>query len=125
MAERAKVDLPANTWGDSCQYVRWNGLLQTSSDTGEAFECPGAADRSVQLLGTLGTGGAVTIEGSNAAAPGVNDWGVLTDPQGNNLVLTSIGKVEAVSEVTRWIRPRVTAGDGTTNLDVALVARRP
>jgi hypothetical protein len=128
MAVRAKTDTPAGTYGDNAQYVSWSGLLQSSSDVGEALECPGASDRSVQLTGALGTGGVVTIQGSNKAAPATaaasTDWGDLRDAAGNTLTLDAIGQVKQVQEITRWIRPRVTAGDGATNLGVELVARR-
>lgn len=128
MAVRTKTDAKARTFGDNAQYVTWTGLLQSSSDVGEKFECPGAADRSVQLTGTLGVGGVVTMQGSNLAAPSdvasSTDWSDLTDAQGNALTLTAIGMLKQVAEVTRWLRPRVTAGDGDTSLTVTAVARR-
>lgn len=93
---------------------RWTPLLNT--DTGNPFENPGSSDRSVQVTGTFGVGGSVQIEGSN---DGTN-WSILTDPQGNNLTFTS-SKIEAVSELTRYIRPNVTAGDGSTSLTVSLL----
>lgn len=126
MAVIPKTDMPSNTWGDNCQYVRWTPLTQTGSDTGQPFECPGASDRSVQVTGTLGSGGVVRIEGSNLAQPTANaaDWFPLTDPQGNALDINAVGRGEAISEVTRWIRPRVTAGDAATSFTVDLLARR-
>lgn len=123
MATRNWTVSNVETYGDNARVVRWDGLLQSSADVGQPFEMPGSSDRSAQLLGTLGTGGAVTIEGSNFRVPGVNDWATLTDPQGNALVLNTL-RVEAVMELTRWIRPRVSAGDGATNLSIALLMRR-
>jgi hypothetical protein len=111
--------------GDVLLY-QWTGLLQSSLDVGAAVSVPALADRSVQLLGTLGTGGSVRIEGSNKAAPDEStntDWAVLTDPQGNDLNLAAL-KIEAVTEPVLWIRPRVTAGDGTTSLTVILLLRK-
>src|ERR1043165_2163120 len=111
MATRTKsISGPTSFGDDNVRVVSWSGLTQASLDDGEAFEMPGWSDRSVQVLGTLGTGGSVRIEGSNVAAPSVSDWATLTDPQGNALDITSL-KIEAISELTRWIRPRVTAGD--------------
>jgi hypothetical protein len=48
---------------------------------------------------------------------------VLTDPQGNDLNITT-AKIEAISEATRFVRPVVTAGDGTTSLTVFLMFKR-
>lgn len=97
--------------------IQWSGLLQ--GDDGEPFEMPSMSDRSVQVHGTFGAGGTLVIEGSN---DGVNYF-PLTDPQGNALSFTS-AKIEQVSEITLWLRPRVTAGDGTTSLTVTMLARR-
>lgn len=77
------------------------------------------ADRTVQVDGTFGTGGAVVLEGS---LDGTN-YQTLTDPQGNQLSFTS-ARIESVTEATVWVRPRVTAGDGTTAINVSLLVRR-
>jgi len=97
----------------------WSGLTFATTDVGAAAEFPNFADRTVQVIGTLGVGGSVRIEGSLNGT----DWVVLTDPQGNNLDITSL-KIEAISEATRYIRPNVTAGDGTTNLTVLLMCKK-
>ena len=46
----------------------------------------------------------------------------LKDPQGNALSLTAAGG-DMVSEVVTHVRPRVTAGDGSTDLTVILFFR--
>jgi hypothetical protein len=61
----------------------------------------------------------VRLEGSN---DGTN-YAALTDPQGNALDITT-AKVEQIMELTRYIRPRVTAGDGTTSLTVTVMASK-
>ena len=71
-----------------------------------------------RAVARLGSGGTLKIEGSNDGA----NWSVLTDPQGNDLSFTA-SKIETVSEITRYIRPNVTAGDGTTALTVSLFGR--
>lgn len=103
--------------GDNVRIGTWTGLTQTTSDDGEPMELPGWPDRSVQVFGTFGTGGSVRIQGSN---DGTN-WAVLTDPQGNDLNITA-AKIEAITELTRYVRPLVTAGDGTTSLSVIVLA---
>ena len=65
------------------------------------------SDRSVQVAGTFGTGGSVTLYGSN---DGTN-YIALTDPQGNAITKTAAG-VEQVMEQALTMRPQVTAGDG-------------
>jgi len=119
MATRTYTASRLQTVGDDVMVVTWAGLLQSSSDDGNAFTSPGWADRSVQVTGTLGVGGSVRIEGSN---DGTN-YAPLTDPQGNALDITTL-KIETVTELCAYIRPRITAGDGTTNLNVILLARR-
>lgn len=105
-----------DTMSQRVAVVQWASMA--NSDTGEQLELAQYPDRSVQVAGTFGTGGALVIEGSN---DGTN-WATLTDPQGNALSFSS-AKIEAVSELARYIRPRVAAGDGTTSLTVTAVMR--
>ncbi len=103
----------------------WTAMTKTTDDVGAAVEVPALADRSVQMLGTLGTGGSVRIEGSNQESPSAaaTDWHVLTDPQGNALDLNAL-KTEAITEPVLWIRPRVTAGNASTSLNVTILFRK-
>lgn len=96
--------------------VSWTGLL--NGDDGSPVQFGAFTDRSIQFVGTFGTGGTIVLEGSN---DGVN-YVALTDPQGNSISKTS-ASIEAISEATRYVRPRVTAGDGTTNLAAHLFMR--
>jgi hypothetical protein len=89
-----------------------------NGETGEGLALPNHADRSVQVSGTFGSGGSVSIEGSLDGTT----WATLTDPQGNNLAITT-AKIETVMEATLYIRPRVTAGDGTTALTITVLCR--
>lgn len=97
--------------------TQWTGLL--NGDDGNP-ESPGRlSDRSVQVSGTFGAGGSVTIQGSN---DGIN-WNTLHSPSGTSepLTFTTAGLLE-VLENTQYIRPIVTAGDGTTSLTVNLLS---
>lgn len=77
-------------------------------------------DRSVQVTGTFGDDGEITIEGSNHG--GV--YATLNDPQGNALVITT-AKIEQVLEQALLLRPRGTNGQvAVTDLDVTIIARR-
>ncbi len=77
------------------------------------------ADRSVQVVGTFGVGGTMVVEGSLDET----NFATLNDPQGVALSITS-AKVKAVSEMTTVIRPRISAGDGSTAITVTLICRR-
>lgn len=119
MATRAKALTEIKSYGEYAFTCAWTGLTNATTDVGEALEMPGFADRSIQVHGTFGTGGNCKIEGSN---DGTNYY-VLTDPQGNALDVTA-AKIEQVSEITRYIRPRISAGDGTTSLTVTMLLRK-
>ena len=117
MATRAAVPVVA---GDDARVLRyrWTGLL--NGDDGAPIEKGSYADRSVQVLGTFGAGGSISIEGSN---DGGTTWAVLKDPLGNAVTFTSAG-IKTIGDVTFQTRPHVTAGDGTTSLAVHILARK-
>lgn len=75
-------------------------------------------DKSVQVTGNFGANGNLQLQGSN---DGVN-WNVLTDPQGAALNI-SAGAIKFVAEATRYIKPVVTSGDGTTALTVTILLK--
>jgi hypothetical protein len=99
--------------------VGWTPMLNTND--GQALDTQDFPDISVQVLGTFGAAGNCKIEGCNEVTP--TNWTTLNDPQGNALDFTA-AKMEQVLEIPRWIRPRITAGDGTTSITVRLWARR-
>lgn len=103
------------TWRDRASIITWAGL--TTGDTGRPLEMTGWADRSVQITGTFG-GATLTLQGSNNGSA----WNTLTDPQGNEIVLTS-QKIEQIMEITRYIRPIVSGGSGTSINIITLVRR--
>jgi len=96
----------------------WTGLL--NGDVGEAIEAHEMGDRTVTFDGpTFGTGGMIKLRGSNDGA----NYYDMTDPQGNAISKTAAG-VEIVAERPRYMRPEVTAGDGTTSLTCRLFCVR-
>jgi hypothetical protein len=95
----------------------WTGL--DSDDSGIPISIIDYTDQTMTVFGTFGAGGSVTIQGSNNGS----NWFTLTDPQGNALTKTAAA-IELVVECPRYIRPLVTAGDGTTSLTVELLCRR-
>jgi hypothetical protein len=98
--------------------VTWTGLL--NGDTGTPVEVPAAfGDRTMQVSGTTGVGGSITLEGSNDNT----NFIALTDPQGNAVTKTAAA-MEVIEEAPRYVRPNVTAGDGSTSFTVTVWARR-
>lgn len=95
----------------------WSGLL--NGDDGQPVESFDYADASIQFNGTFGAGGTIVWEGSN---DGTNYF-TLTDPQTTPISKTAAG-LEQIAENVRYFRPRVTAGDGTTNLIATAYMRR-
>jgi len=96
--------------------IKWEGLAV--NDTGAPFRFPRHTDRSVEAKGVFGVGGACVIEGSLEVTP--TSYAQLNDADNNPLSL-SVDKIEYVRENATNIRPRVSAGDGTTLLDVYLL----
>jgi len=97
--------------------ITWAGL--DSDDSGEPVELVDYPDRTLTITGTFGAGGSISLQGSN---DGTN-WFSITDPQGNAITKTAAA-MELVVETPRYMRPIVTAGDGTTSLTVQLFCRR-
>lgn len=94
----------------------WEGLLNT--DDGSPFSDGALGDKCVHVFGTFGVGGAILVEGGNNGTT----FKTLTDPQGAAVSFTAEG-VKQIIENPKWIRPRVTGGDGTTDLDVIILSR--
>lgn len=102
----------------SVRIITWTPLTTTNQD-GSPAEWVAWGDRCVQLSGTFGTGGTIALQGSNDGS----NWFSITDPQGNAISKTSAA-IEQCTEVTRYVRPYVSAGDGTTSLTAILILRR-
>lgn len=105
----------------------WSGFA-ASGDVGTPIRIPAFPDRTVQIYGSFGTGGEITLEGSNDPRADPNNasyassvWFPLTDPQGNSIVKTAAAG-EAITELPEWVRPRASAGSGAS-IDVALYAK--
>ena len=95
------------------------------NDDGTAIRIDHVATIDVQVIGTFGVGGSVSIEGSNKDG-GTADasYFTCTDVHSNAATFTAAGG-DAIPETPKWIRPHVTAGDVSTDLDVYITVRRP
>lgn len=102
---------------DGFVIATWTGL--DADDAGAGLILGGSYELTVQATGTFGAGGNVALQGSNDGTT----WGAMPNPGG-----TTIGLGDAVPDFCairpRYVRPKVTAGDGTTDLTVTLVAQR-
>lgn len=103
------------TRGDHGHIVTWTPL--GSGDDGAPLSMVGSARRTVQVFGTFAAGSKLEIEGSN---DGTN-FALLSDDHGNELKFNAAG-ISTVAELTRHIRPRVTAGAPT--LTVVMLVRK-
>lgn len=91
-----------------------------NGDVGETLALHEYADRSVQVEGTIGAAGSVSIEGSNDKT----NFDVINDPSSTPLTFTALGKIKAVLEAVYQARPHVTAGDGATSITVTMFLRK-
>ena len=92
----------------------WIGLL--NGEAGAAMSAPHLDDRTVTVKGTFGAGGTVLIEGSN---DGGVSWNTLREARGTGEALSfTAADTRLVLESPLSLRPRVAAGDGTTNITV-------
>lgn len=96
----------------------WDNLA--SGDVGAAQSGVGLSDKTVQIIGTL-DGGGITMQGSNDTAAG--PFFTLTDPQGNDIILTTSGLGEAIAENPLFIRPTTSGGSGSLDISVLMVSR--
>ena len=112
----ATVSHTRSSTGNSRAFVAtWPNLLQ--GDQGDSLPFGQYTDRSVQVTGALG-GATVVVEGSMNGL----DWAALTDPQGNDLLITT-AKIEMITEATVYIRPRISGGSGVTDVTVLMLLK--
>jgi hypothetical protein len=97
----------------------WTGLTFATTDDGAPLGQPAWGERTVQVFGTFGVGGSLALEGSNNGT----NWAPVANRAGSALVFTSAG-INRIQDYPLYVRPRVTAGDGTTNLSVVIAAHR-
>lgn len=111
--------------------VRWANMLNGDVGLGIngvdlAHRTVMATDRSIQVEGTAGAGLTLVIEGTNMAVDPAGTtplFETLRDALGNSLSFAATGSIKSILEATYAIRPRVSAGDGTTSVTVTLFAK--
>lgn len=96
--------------------TQWGPLA--NGDTGAPENLFGFTTLTVQVKGTFGVAGSVSIEGSN---DGGTTWVTIFDNRGAGAALTfTAAGLRSVNDRPVLIRPNVTAGDGTTALTVII-----
>lgn len=103
---------------NSVKQVLWANLTTANAD-GAPLEWAAWTDKSIHFTGTFGAGGTVKLQGSNNGS----DWQDLGDPQGT-AISKSAAALEQITEITRYVRPFVSAGDGSTSITATLIVRR-
>jgi hypothetical protein len=118
MSTKNVIDVPQGN--GNIRRVTWGALV--NGDAGDMIGPDTAlwSDRSIQVTGTFGAAGTLVWEGSN---DGVNFY-TLNAPQGTALSFNTAA-MRQVLEGALFMRPRITAGDGTTALAVTLMLRLP
>jgi hypothetical protein len=122
MATRAQ-NAPVTLNGGAILFS-WSGLLV--NDDGAALAVPWFAEKTVHVKGTFGAGGTAKIQFTNDGATAAT-FGALTaclarSPDSVAISITGEdGKI--ILENPVWLRPIITAGDGTTNLQCFIVCR--
>ena len=114
----AVTGFSARAFAKGVHVTTWTAVPFASPSTGTPQSAAQFNDKCVQVNGTFGASGSVSIQGSN---DNVN-WFALHDPAGAALTILAAGLKE-ILENPLYIRPNVTVGDGTTALTVTLVQR--
>lgn len=103
--------------------ITWTGLL--NGDDGAPYKAPAHSDKTAQTTGTFGAGGSVSLQGTNAPDGAAASMAVLHRADGA-APDAAMADAEPITPLENplWIRPLVTAGDGTTDLTVRVLIRK-
>jgi hypothetical protein len=109
------VTLPLLTDLDGVRVRRWSSMAL--NDDGQPIILTRFNDRTIHVSGTFGTGGLVVLEGSNDGV----EYLAMRDVF-NNVISANTAKLITLTEVPVYVRPRVSAGDGTTSITLTVAA---
>lgn len=103
--------------------VQW-GPGAVFGDTFVPIISASLVDHSIQVEGTFGNGTNIQIHGSNdATTTTTGHYHALTDPYSNTINIGS-AQLRQTTEITSWIKPVITAGDGLESLTITVAFRR-
>ena len=101
------IDRLSATPDESVLRVTWPAV--TEADTCTPVSFPAWCERTAQVFGTFGAGGAVTMQGSN---DGTN-FATMNNRQGAGIVVTAAGLATS-QDLPVWVRPLISAGTGVS-----------
>jgi hypothetical protein len=112
--------VPADPLTTRDHVVFWE-TLTTTNRNGTPVTLSGAVlDMMAQALGTFGASATITMQGS---LDGGSTYFTLKDPADTDAALAAAGGV-ALRDKPLLIRPALTSGDGSTDVDVYLMIAR-
>lgn len=103
------------------QQVEWSAIANAGDGT--PINVADYDDISFQAYGTFGAGGSISLEGSNDLTAPTNFY-ILTARGGTAAATMTAAGLKSINENPLWIKPAVTAGDGTTAIDCIVFGRR-
>jgi hypothetical protein len=97
--------------------------LTTTNPTGIGIRNPIEGDKTVQVTGNFAGSASLGIQGSNDSTDGADGvWFSLEGPGDSALAFTAAGG-DVIKENPAWIRPNMSSGNGSSDLDVTIVSR--
>lgn len=97
----------------------WEGLLDDDTDSGSAVLVAPYTNITVQAVGDFGTGGAITMQGT---VDGTTWVALLDADDGEVALLDTSTRILKIMQNPLKIRPLITAGSGTVDLDIHMIA---
>ncbi len=125
MADITPVELPAPDW----LVVRGVNIYQWANigtaDTPLPLDLGSHSDRTFQVSGTL-SGATVKAAGTNASNV---EYAPVQDGADNDIAVSSYpsgfsSRLEIIAPATRYLKPVLVGGDGSTSVTVTLYVRR-
>lgn len=113
----ATIPLEVIDIAPNVKVYRW--MTMANGDVGAPLYLSDSSDKTVQVLGTFGTGGSVTIQGSNHPVTETPTYATLHKVDISAATYTAAG-MDVIIDNPVCIRPYVTAGDVSTDLDIML-----
>ena len=108
----AEVSVTRSEVSGGVSRMSWTPLA--NGDTGKPVYVGNLIDKTVTITGTFGAGGTILIEGSS---DGGTTWVTMPNKNGATMSYTAAA-IDLTDRSPTLIRPRVSAGDGTTALTV-------
>ena len=103
-------------------FIKWADL--ENGDTGQPIHMPHSPDKTFQVYGVFGSGGSISLYGSNDLPTDASPIYFITHLTDLDHMTYAAADGNAVIDNPNMLRPGVTAGDGNTKLTAILCFRR-